>query len=260
MSDQHHIKQVMQFALLSAAQAEDFYERELSPLQLIKYVYLVDMAYAKHHEGRTFTGLPWKFHHFGPWSVEAFLLIDEALTPLRAQKTMFQSKFGDKDCVRWRAEFDEAMFESLRQALPLEVKQSVGRYVGQFKNNTATLLHFVYATPPMLNAAPEEILDFSTVVKPIMSEIDEFIPLMERLTKKKRKALRSGMADLHDRFQQAVESRKQTTKPYSGQKDEVFASGMAWLDELAGAPFPEEGATVRFSDEVWRSKARSGDV
>ena len=55
MTDQEKIQQIMQYALLIAAQGDDYHERELSPLHLIKYVYLADMEYARYNEGETFT-------------------------------------------------------------------------------------------------------------------------------------------------------------------------------------------------------------
>ena len=37
-------------------------------IHLIKCVYLADLAYDKEHNGQTYTGIPWRFYHFGPWA------------------------------------------------------------------------------------------------------------------------------------------------------------------------------------------------
>jgi hypothetical protein len=260
MSDLNKIRQIMQYALLVAGQSDEWNERELSPMHLIKYVYLADMDHAKFHEGQTFTGLDWKFHHFGPWSVPAFQQIDEALAPLGAEKRTFPSNYGDKDCIRWKVMFDERLFADLKKELPLGIKQSISHYVGNYRNNTTALLHFVYATPPMLKAAPEESLDFSVLVSGKPEELEKFIPCMERLSKKKKKVLNEGMAELRERFMKKVSEESSYSRPLTERMDAVYEAGVAWMDDLAGEPFPEQGATVHFSDEIWKSKARSGDV
>jgi hypothetical protein len=44
--------------ILAAAGQEDYGNREVGPIHLIKYVYLADLAFAEKHEGETFTGNP----------------------------------------------------------------------------------------------------------------------------------------------------------------------------------------------------------
>lgn len=255
------IHQILQYALLIAGQSDDWHERALSAIHLVKYLYLADMDHAEFNDGQTFTGIDWKFHHFGPWSVEAFSQIDGALSSLGAEKQTFQSNYGDNDYNRWSTRFDEKKFDALKRKLPLGIKQSIQHYVGNYRNNTTALLHFVYATPPMLNAAPEESLDFSTVVVEKYEKPEPYVPYMERLSKKKQKALKNGMAELRERFMKRVsESTTQYPLPESGRVDAVYEEGVAWLDGLAGEQFPEQGATVQFSDEVWKSEARRGDV
>ncbi len=260
MSDQIKIHQIMQYALLVAGQSDDWHERTLSPIHLIKYLYLADMDHAKFNDGETFTGVDWKFHHFGPWSVDAFLQIDDALSLLGAKKTTFQSNYGEKDYTRWSVRFDETEFSALGRELPLGVKQSIQHYVGNYHNNTTALLHFVYATPPMLNAAPEECLDFKTVIFKKLEKLEVFVPYTERLSKKKQKALKVGMTDMRERFMEKVAASSAYSRSVPERVDAVYEEGVAWLDDQSGASFPEQGAVVQFSDEIWKSKARRGDV
>ena len=66
--------------ILAAAGQEDPGDREIGPIHLIKYVYLADLIFAEKHGGKTFTGAPWRFHHFGPWSPEVFSRIEPVIT------------------------------------------------------------------------------------------------------------------------------------------------------------------------------------
>ena len=54
MPDKEKINHILQYALLVAAQSDDYLDRQLGPIHLIKYVYLADMDYAKYHEGQTY--------------------------------------------------------------------------------------------------------------------------------------------------------------------------------------------------------------
>ncbi len=262
MPDKEKIDHILQYALLVAAQSDDYLDRQLGPIHLIKYVYLADMDYAKYHDGQTYTGIDWKFHNFGPWSTTVFNQIDVALKPFGAERRTFQSIYGDDDCIRWRMVFDEATYLKLRKELPVAIKHAVPSYVETYKADTTSLLHFVYATRPMLHAAPGELLDFSLMPEPRTEAVEEYVPYMARLSNKKRKKLKQGMDELRERFRQRMAEK--APEPYpagnAGRIDAVFEEGVAWLDGLAGDPFPEEGATIHFSEEVWKSKARRGDA
>ncbi len=259
MTNRERLRAILQYTLLIASEADEACERWLSPLHLVKHLYLADLHYASHNDGQVFTGLAWKFHHFGPWSSEAFLAIDEALPAIGAEKSSFPSEYGDKDCVRWRIEPDPDALQRLKQELPLEIKSSVQHYVNRYKNNTTALLHFVYSTPPMLRAAPSEMLDFSCRTAPEEADAEPYVPLMDRLSKKQKKALKAGMDDLRLRFKQQESARSHYPAPPPGRQDKVYEQGLQWLDGLGGSPFPEKGATVEFSEHSWKSAARSGD-
>lgn len=260
MVHKERISQVLQYALIVAGQGDDFHERALTPIHLIKYLYLADMEFAKYNDGQTFTGLAWIFHNFGPWSVPAYQQIDEALEELGATKSTFSSHYCDKEYSSWTVEFDETKFVELKRELPLEVKQCVQHYVGKYRNNTTALLHFVYSTPPMLNAAPGEPLDFSIQAAKEAGKPIKSTPFLERLPKKKRNEFKAGMAELRKQVKDKAEKTSLYFQPVPVRVDAVFEEGVAWLDGLAGEPFPEKGTTVLFTDEVWKSKARSGDA
>lgn len=47
---------LIQYAILIAGQEDEYPDRQLGPIHLIKYVYLADLAYAERNGGETFTG------------------------------------------------------------------------------------------------------------------------------------------------------------------------------------------------------------
>lgn len=83
--DTGRVDRMIQYAL-SVAAGEDFCNRELGPIHLIKYVYLADLAHAERNKGQTFTGTPWRFHHFGPWDMEVYKRIEPACSVIGAEK------------------------------------------------------------------------------------------------------------------------------------------------------------------------------
>lgn len=251
---------IMQYALLVAGQADDRHERALSPIHLVKYLYLADLDHARFHNGQTFTGLDWKFHHFGPWSTIAFQQIEPALSALGASKSKTQSQYGEQDWVRWSFCAERDQVDHVGQGLPLEIRKAIEHYVGKYHNNTTAMLHDIYATPPMLKAAPGEELDFSVMILHPRAAQDKHVPYIKRLSPKQRKALKTGMAELRERFQQRMKMSGRTAHSASGRYDAVFEQGVEWLDSLAGEPFPEGEVEIHFSDDIWKSEARSGDV
>jgi hypothetical protein len=112
----------------------------------------------------------------------------------------------------------------------------------------------------MLNAAPNETLDFSLVV-PAPSEAQSPSPelRMSALSEKKKRRFAERMRAL----QRASESRSygetQLINPVANPRyDGVYEDGVAWLDQLAGDRPPEGDAIAEFTEDVWKSKSRKG--
>ena len=59
------------------------------PIHLIKYLYLTELYHSEQKDGATFTGLTWKSHHYGPWSVGAYKRIEPAVTEMGAKEKRF---------------------------------------------------------------------------------------------------------------------------------------------------------------------------
>jgi len=259
--DSDRTRQIMRYAVAVASNGDDLRRRELGPIHLIKYVYLADLAYAESQGGVTFTGIPWRFYHFGPWAPEAWREIEPAMDLQAIRRRSFQGRYQD-DVSRWRSEEPE-LEECLERDLPFVVAQAVRSAVHDFANDTSGLLHHVYRTPPMLRAAPEERLDFTTVVpeddEPVPAKTEETPqPPLSKTARKRRKQAHNA---LRVRFQEALRKSRRTrpskVKPRPPRYDEVFARGQEWLDSLAGEPIESLEGELLVSEAIWKSPTRS---
>ena len=160
MSNNDRIDQLLQFALLSAGQEDEYIDRWLGPIHLVKYVYLADLAFARTNDGQTYTGLPWIFHHYGPWEYSCFKRIEPALAAINADKQVRSSTHFENDYDRWCIR-DPRLHDELQQKLPVGIAGAITKHVHQFGIDTNGLLHYVYKTLPMISAAPGETLDFT---------------------------------------------------------------------------------------------------
>ncbi len=168
--DIERVKSLVRYAVAVASQKDDWQDRELGPIHLIKYVYLADLEYAKAHDGQTFTGANWIFYHFGPWDASIYQELEPALERPFTRKS-FQSKYDDKDCVRWSLSPD-ILPEKFSQGLPVQCDLAIRGAVNRYGKDTKALLHAVYQTEPMRNAKPNEALKFHGIAKPVLPSPD----------------------------------------------------------------------------------------
>ena len=257
----NRVDNIIQYALLMAGEEDDFFDRQLGPIHLIKYVYLADLAYAEKHDGKTFTGAKWQFYKFGPWAQKVNQRIEPALLCIDTDKKTFPSNYGDKEeWVRWMA-IDDTPVANLEKALPFIVTSALKRYVHKFGTATPELLAYVYSTKPMLSAAPYDFLDFFNAKPSKKHSLPEQLH-NELLTKKKMKNLKEKMRNLRllSNEKLTAKRKKRLVKPpISPRYDDVYFEGMGWLDSLAGTKLPEGEKGVVFSDSIWKSPARRGD-
>ncbi len=246
-------KLLFQYALASAAQEDDFRNRELGPIHLLKYAYLGDLAYASRNEGTSFSGTRWIFHHFGPWSVEAWKEAPNAVLALGAKERHFSSRYQE-DNIRWALETAKAP-DDIVKGVPLSAAFAIKRAVHEFGTDTSALLHFVYKTKPMLSAAPGEVLDFRTTVTPEDEIGTEDLPALAHLSKTKIKKLRELVKE---RIATKKNKRFVAADP-PPRYDHVFAQGQDWLDSLEGDPVGPLEGILEVGDLVWKSKARGED-
>lgn len=261
--DRQRIDLVIQYALLVAGEEDEYFDRQLGPIHLIKYVYLGDLAFAQRNKGDTYTGAVWRFYNFGPWSPVVHERISPAVLAIRAIESRYESKFEDKEnWTRWSAT-DEIRLSDLERILPPTVTRQLKRDVHKFGKDTASLLDYVYRTKPMLLAAPNEELNFTAMQEeiPRVESRAESQLREEALSERKRKRLSQSMADLRARIS-STKAKKSLVYPVKEPRyDEVYKEGLAWLDELAGPQFSPDEIVAEFSDEVWKSATRkAGDV
>lgn len=252
--DMDRIDKLIQYALLCAGEEDDFFDRKLGPIHLLKYVYLADVHYSAKYDS-SFTGASWRFHNFGPWCSTVHDRIEAALVAIRAQREEYPSDYSDGDFVRWSAR-DEHKLEGLERDLPAVITLRLRREVHRFGSSTPELLDYVYKSRPMLRAAPREILDFS-----VPAEIDTHgeagVSNHAEPSKKKLKKLKSGIEELRKKYHAKKDSRPKLVKPEKQPRyDEVFQEGAVALDNEAGRRLPESLVTLQFAEEIWKSGVR----
>ena len=255
--DATRIDLLLQFIVAVAAEQDDFRARELGPIHLVKYVYLADVAFAQRHGGETYTGTAWQFHHFGPWSVQVLHRIEPALAAVGVESKRIPSRFSD-DAIRYGLRPSDAGQVRARaeRELPSAVQFPVSDAIHEFGSDTGSLLRSVYLTAPMLNASPDEQLDFATVVREM--PVAYSTSPETALSKSQKKTRQRHLAEVRAEVQARLASRDQTNgvgQP-APRYDEVFSAGLQWLDSLAGDAVPEREGRLSVADDVWKSETR----
>jgi hypothetical protein len=272
--DQSRLDLVIQYTLAVA-------EPPLTATQLLKYAYLADLAYATLHDGETFTGAPWVFLYYGPYSKDVHQRVPDAARAIGAEAARKQRAEDGTEYLSFKIGDDPHLAEKLRDLLPSEVASAVRWKVKEHGADTAALLEEVYRTEPMLHAAPGERLDFTTEPRPMpkyaISRTEESIvaesatsdvtsespTLGARFkaawkTRREEKAARERIAaELHRRSEAKSERRDVATGP-APRYDDVYNEGVKVLDSLAGDEVPEGEYQVTFSEDVWKSPSRRG--
>jgi hypothetical protein len=257
--DTRRIDLLLQYALLAAGENDEVRERELGPIHLIKYVYLGDVAFARRNAGETFTSVSWQFYKFGPWAEEVYQRVQPALLAVGANAKYFKSDYeGKEDWVRWTLR-DDSLLAQKERGLPASITLRLRTEIKTFGQDTPALLDYVYRTEPMLNAAPNEYLDFfSLVPQATRAEPRTTARLrMESLSPGDRKALQERIASARALFR-GLKGERLINPVKHPRYDEVYASGIAWLESLAGEPLQEGEHIAEFSEQVWKSPSRKG--
>jgi len=251
------VDKLIQYIVLVAGQEDDAYDRELGPIHLIKYLYLADLAYAASHDGQTYTGLPWRFHHYGPYCQEAFQRLEPALLAIDADQKTIQSIHYENDFTRWFKSDDELHDQFSRQ-LDLSVTGAIHRAVHKFGTDTAQLLDFTYKTKPMLNAAPGDTLDFTLAKAETQPAEASPSPECEPLTRRQERKRAEQLSQLKSKLKQRLSTRTQPKFKYTPPRyDEVFLKGLEQLDAAVGESISPGDYRASFSEDIWKSKARS---
>ena len=81
------------------------------------------------------------------------------------------SSKAEEDLIRYSL-VDESLFNQLEPELPFILAVTLKGLIHMFGDDTTSLLHHVYRTPPMLGAAPGEPLSFKGAT---FEEEDQFM-------------------------------------------------------------------------------------
>lgn len=254
--DAERVDLLIQYALAIAAQ-NDWGNRELGPIHLLKYVYLGDLAHAARNNGATFTEADWRFYKFGPWSSAVHERIRPAIGRVNAAERRFSYEDDngeDGEGIRWRLEEQpDRLIAEIERKIPGSLATAIRRYVQEYAGNTSDLLHFVYRTEPMLHAAPDERLSFEHAVPEPQPQFEQ----PEELNDRQRKKLRAAMRALKERL--ATQHRPRYVKADPAPiYDEIFEEGVKALDRDAGDEYVISNGEVQFSDEMWKAGGRHG--
>lgn len=264
--DAQVVQDLVSFALADAARQD--HAVSLGPIHLMKLLYLADWAYAQSHGGAPLTGIPWKFHNFGPYSNAVEADLERAANRATDGPRTFSGSRSGREVKRWEMEqgdSTESLYLELERRLPFEAVTAIKRTIREFGSATYPLLHHVYATPPMRRAAPGEALDFAAAVEelhiPSQGEEDPAPIILAQppsdLSTTQRKKREKAFEALKARMEEArIRSvRSQALIPVEPVEDAVYQEGVSWLDDLLGQPAPFTG-TFDIDPSVWRSSMR----
>jgi hypothetical protein len=175
-------------------------EEALSQIRLVKFLYLVDLYNARKNKGRTLTGWPWKFVHYGPFCSESLKAIREAVDKGYIEAHSYESKFDEEEHFLYRYMADQE--PAIAGQLPFYIVGQIQAAVKKWADDTFALLDYVYfETEPMVDIKPGDFLDFSKAKE---TDVIQEIP-MKKLSKKKLAAGKEIIAKMRDNFNKGLQ-------------------------------------------------------
>src|SRR3990170_176382 len=138
----------------------------LSPIRVVKFLYLADLYYARENKGETLSGWPWKFVYFGPYCSESITALNEAVNNGSIDAKSFESKYDEKDRFLYSCRSENG--SDVESQLSIHVWSSLKEAIKKWADDTPGLLDYVYYdTEPMEDAKRGDLLDFSKARLPI---------------------------------------------------------------------------------------------
>lgn len=239
---------LIRFILAVSNEDEDWKARELGPIHIIKYVYLADMYYANQNNGETYTGIQWKFHSFGPYDYAFLAEIPNAVKAIGGNSRVFESQY-DKDGIRFSLKHTSP--DEASKGLPSSFFYLLQRDIRKFGAATNDLLHYVYTTPPMTNATPGQVLDFSSPVSMKSEEPRQEVLPMKTFKEKKRQQER--LHDIRNKMALNIAAKKKKRiAPAPPRYDEIFFNGSMELDrDISHLPLDDHKGVLQVNDSAW---------
>jgi hypothetical protein len=210
----------------------------LSPIRLVKFLYLADLYHARRNDGITLTGWPWRFVHYGPFCGESLDAIRRAVDEGLIEAIPYVSQFDDEEHFLYRCSVDRK--PGVGPDFPFYVTGPLQGAVKKWAGDTFALLDHVYfETEPMIAVQPGDLLDFSKAREQRPSKYVS----MKKLSKQKMargKELISKMKANRESFLRFVRER-----PIY---DEAYFEAVSYLNE-APLDFSIQGE-ARIEDSV----------
>jgi hypothetical protein len=138
--------------------------RQPGRTRLMKLLYLLDVDYANLTSGKTWSGLPWRFYHYGPYSPDLQRLLDrmdgtdiedKQRHGVEGMYHVYTGAHGAADHIDLERLLDSAG----RTALQTVVHQWAGADLNDL------LDHVYFDTAPMRHAKRGDLLDFRAAVE-----------------------------------------------------------------------------------------------
>lgn len=169
----------------------------LSKTQVVKFLYLADLFYAREYK-KTLSNWPWRYWHYGPYCTEAVESIEKA----HQKSLIFVEEGLEGELFIKGSRFPSEKYE---RHIPAEVSSPLKYYIKTFAGDLTGLLNYIYSeTEPMLEADYGDYLDFSTAQKlPPLKKVH-----LPRMSKERRKKCRALIERIVSRREQILKNRK----------------------------------------------------
>jgi len=130
----------------------------ISKIRLIKFLYLADVHSFRLRRQKV-TPYNWSFYHYGPWTLEAQLDIEQCVTEGVIQPQQFAPGGDTEEITLYRASGpDPNIYQRLTAGFEFALKADIDRWSRAPLN---LFLNYVYfETPPMGDARKGELLRF----------------------------------------------------------------------------------------------------
>ena len=196
---------------------------KLSLIRIVKFLYLLDLFYARSHEGHTLTNWPWKFVHYGPYCGEASDAIELAVRGKLVEQMPYRSKYSDEDKFLFACKMDKE--PSIADSLPDKVRSELKTAIDRWAGSTAELLDYVYfSTEPMQDIEPGTILDFRKAQPFIRQQKIAMKGLPAKQVAKGKEAIRA----LSQRFEKSQAELRSANRQEI--KDSAYDQALTFLD------------------------------
>lgn len=190
----------------------------LTTNRLVKFLYLADLYHARVADGKTLTGLPWKFVYYGPYCTEVMEQIDQAVINGLVSRKKHENKFSpDRDYYSFSCKDEDV--EEMEDLLHFGVLSRLQRDIRLYGDDTPQLLDYIYfETEPMTNVTKGDSLDFSKAKK--KQAIEKTV--LNKIPKKKLKEARLQIKKLGEKLESNRKSLVKDDEETSKFRDDIY--------------------------------------